>query len=146
LTYFLYLGCSAWLSAVRHADNGDVLPLSRLLLFEPITEEGRVLVRDLLSRYKDLGVSEEEPVRLAERLMEVGLKKKRGRQATPVYWESEIENVITIAQAEYKAFRRAFPRIPVEELKMYRGDLDEKRATIRMRSRCRGVGQDARVD
>jgi hypothetical protein len=29
---------------------------------------------------------------------------------------------------------------------VYRGDLDEKRATIRMRSRCRGVGQDARVD
>jgi hypothetical protein len=36
--------------------------------------------------------------------------------------------------------------IPVEQLSVYRGDLDEKRATIRMRSRCRGVGQDARVD
>jgi hypothetical protein len=79
LTYLLDLTTSAWMSAVRHADDGDALLLCRLLLSEPITEEGCVLVRDLLSRYKDLGVSEEEPVRLAERLIEVDLKKSARR-------------------------------------------------------------------
>ena len=40
----------------------------------------------------------------------------------------------------------ALAQLAPDGARLYRGDLDEKRATIRMRSRCRGVGQDARVD
>ena len=50
-----------------------------------------------------------------------------------------------LGEEQSVALGRWFSAMAVDE-RLYRGDLDEKRATIRMRSRCRGDGQDARVD
>jgi hypothetical protein len=126
ITFFVDLTMSAWGSAVREADEGEPHELCRLLVAEPITKEGRVLVRDLVGRYKfnrgdlryldsdDWSMADQQ--RLAAEMIEKGLKRPRGRQRIPLYDRSENENRVSVAVEEYRALRKRSRREPRSEV------------------------------
>jgi hypothetical protein len=118
-TYLLDLRFSHWLLTVKNADEGNVPLLAELLLTEeePTTDEAKALLTDFVGRYQidtaqfDGAWSMEDRGRLALMLVRGGfkLKKKRGRQSTPIYARSDLDARIDCAIAEVHARRRHLP-------------------------------------
>jgi hypothetical protein len=122
-TYFIVVGGSFWQSAVEKADEGDPRQLCEALCTanEPLDESGRALIRDLLDRHQSFDQqrlasyapwSIEYRQWLAILILAYGLKKKRGRQPTPIYARSDIDARLDCAAAEVRAMQKVFGRHP----------------------------------
>jgi hypothetical protein len=115
---------SIWHSAVRAADevNNPAMLYYLLLNKEEPLRVGQALILDLLDRHQPLPGAETLPRRrpwsfqqrmqLAELLAHHPLKKKRGRQADPIYQKSEIDARLDLAAAEVRAYQQAGSRHP----------------------------------
>jgi len=114
--YYINNSISTWQWAVQKADGGDLQPLCELLQAEEATEDGRVLIRDLLDRHQPVTAppserwSMEYQTRLATDISTNGLRKKRARPTTPIYARSLRDAQLDCAIAEVRALRRVFPR------------------------------------
>jgi hypothetical protein len=115
LCNYFYAWSSNWRWAVVWADRGNRLPLCELLASEEATEEGRILINDLLDRYQPLPISRpdhwsmEYQQQLAIKILAYGLRKKRARPTTPIYEASFRDAQIDNAISEVRALRQAFP-------------------------------------
>jgi len=125
-----------WFYAVKHADEGETDEL-RVLLLSPtaeMTDDGRALLNDFVSRYRiemtDNGralwnevVSRyrieacfdgQWDMKARARLALSVWKRGKGRPVTPIYALSEIDNRLEYALAVLRALRKTFGRARVD--------------------------------
>jgi len=115
--------CGDWFYAVKHADEGEPNELRACLLSAEVemTDDGRALLNDFVSRYRkvftpsfqidSLNHRWDMKARLAlARALEGGLKRPRARPATPIYTRSDADARIECTLAELRAWRKVFGR------------------------------------
>ena len=129
-TFFCDCSKSVWQSAVEDADEGNFQTLIRLLMTEELlTEEGRALISDLLDRHQPLDQTqlsslERWPIEYRRQLAIIiltngGLKRKRGRQTTPIGVRSGLDARRDLAMSEVRAWKRAGGAISGDFLKVF---------------------------
>lgn len=114
LTYIIDGSQSHWQIVVRNADEGDLKELLISLILEEPTREAEALLDDFVCRHQCDNRRFKSPWTEKKRraffkvLLQRGLRRKRGRQHTPIYARSEIDARIDCAIAEVRAAKKCF--------------------------------------